>query len=253
MLEFLKPGDTATTKGLFVGIPNLPNSFTEDYQTGQTIEYKRGRFILSIFQQISKIVSSNDFLNNPDETNKLGISLTIVPLRIDDDTEDRIINLNFIKVLDLKNNLLKPIDIGDPVDETFPTGLFKVSDLFPQGQLLNIGDQVSYAGAVIAESSLLANGLQNLTLSIDGSKFIEAFIKGIFESVPSQSGGMTSTLLPYIRPRIQIIATPLNNVTNLFDQIESLTLNIQVFFVAVTHLLTIRMRVTTDRTTVSVV
>lgn len=251
MLEFLQSGDTATTKGLFVPIANLPNSFTEDYLSSQSTEYKNGRFILSVFNQINKQITPTDFLTNPVEANKLGVSSQIVPLKVDADTEDRIITVTLLKLLNVKNNTVQKIDIGEPLDAEFPTGLFDIGDIFPMGQLLNIGDQVSYSGGVISETVLLANGLSSLTLSTDGLDFIEAFLKGIIAQIPSQSGGVSSTVLPYARPRIQLISNPFNNVSGLFDGVETITGNLQIVYLSIAYNLTIRMVVNSDRVTVS--
>lgn len=252
MLEFLKSGDTATTKGLFLAIPDLPNSFTEDYATGQTNEYKQGRFILSVFQKLGQILTNTDFLINPNDTNKLGISLVTASLRIDNDTEDRIITISFSKILNCLSGSIATPNIGDPLDNTFPTGLFEIDQIFPMAQLINIGDQVSYTGAIIAESVLLSNGLSSLTLNSDGLKFVEAFLKGIFLNIPSQSGGIDSVLLPYTRPRVSIVPSFLNAVMGLFDQVETITNNTFNVFLKIDYSLTVRMAISLDRTTVSI-
>lgn len=250
MLEFLESGDTATTKGLFIPIPNLPSSFTEDYLPSQSEEYKNGRFILSVFNQINKQVSQNDFLDNPIEANKLAISSQIVPLRVDANTEDRIITITFIKLLNLQTNTIQKVDIGEPLDEEFPTGLFDINDIFPMGQLLNIGDQVSYSGGIISESVLLANGLSALTLSVDGKDFIEAFMKAVFAEIPSQFGGVESTLLSYTRPTVRLISNPFTTVSGLFDGVD-IASNLQILYLSITYSLTIRMAISADRVTVS--
>lgn len=250
MLEFLESGDTATTKGLFIPISNLPNSFTEDYLPSQDESYKNGRFLLSVFNQINKTITGTDFLIDPNEDNKLAISSQIIPLRIDRDTEDRIITYNFTKLLNTKTNTIQKIDLGEPIDDSLPTGLFDVSDIFSMGQVLNVGDQVGYVGGVISETVLLANGLSSLNLATNGFDFIEALIKSIISEIPSQFGGVESTLLPYTRPRVQLIANPLASVSGLFDGIETITSNVYIAYLSIAYSLTIRMAINSDRVTV---
>lgn len=251
MLEFLESGAVAATKGLFVPVPNLPNSFTEDYTSAQSIGYKNGRFILSVLNKIFQVVTITDFLINPNDTNKLGVSLNITPLRVDNNTEDRIITVTFNKILNTLTGAFITPNLGNPLDNSFPTGLFQIDDIFPMAQLINIGDQVAYTGAVIAESVLLANGLPSLTLNSDGLKFVEAFLKGVYLIVPSQSGGISSVILPYNRPRVTVISSPLGAVTGLFDGVETITSNLYNVFLKIDYSLTIRMAITPDRVTVS--
>ncbi|WP_013320979.1 hypothetical protein [Gloeothece verrucosa] len=252
MLEFLQPGNVTTTKGLFIGIPNLPNSFTEDYLTTQTAAYKNGRFILSVLDKFSELITATDFLSNPNETNKLGVTISEIPIRVDSDTEDRLINIKFIKVLNTLTKSIVTPDIGDPLDESFPTGKFDLNGVFPLAQLLNVGDSVSYAGAVISETVLLASGLSSLSLTVDGLAFLEAFLRGIYNNVPSQSGGITSVILPYARPVVRVEPSSLlNNVVSFFDGVDAITNNIFNVLLSINFSVSIRMKITSDRTTVS--
>lgn len=252
MLEFVQPGSTTTTKGLFIGIPNLPNSFTEDYLTTQTAAYKNGRFILSVLNKFSELITTTDFLLNPNETNKLGVAINQTPIRVDSDTEDRLININFVKVLNTLTKSIVTPDIGDPLDESFPIGKFDLNDVFPLAQLVNVGDSVSYAGAIISETVLLANGLGSLSLTVDGLAFLEAFLRGIYANIPSQSGGITSVILPYTRPVVRVEPSSLlNNVVSFFDGVESITNNIFNILLSINFSVSIRMKITSDRTTVS--
>lgn len=252
MLEFVQAGNVTTTKGLFIGIPNLPNSFTEDYLTTQTAAYKAGRFILSVLDKFSESITPVDFLINPNETNKLGVVINETPIRVDADTEDRLLNIRFLKVLNTLTKEVVTPDIGDPLDDSFPTGKFDLNDVFPLAQLVNVGDSVSYAGAVIKESVLLASGLDSLSLTVDGLVFLEAFLRGIYNNIPSQSGGINSVILPYSRPTLRVeSASLLNGVSSFFDGVEVITNDIFNILVSINFSLTIRMKITSDRVTVS--
>lgn len=253
MFEFVNPGTVATTKGLFIGIPNLPGSFTEDYTTSQGVPYKTGRFILSLLTQLSTIIKPTDFLNNPDEFNKLGVTLEIISVPVTAQIEDRYCNVSLVKIIDLETNQLIPLDIGEPLDDSFPTGKFTILQAFPQAQLINIGDSTSYSGAIIAESVLLQNGLESLTLSIDGTDFLEAFLKGIYKTVASQTGELQSTILPYQKPQMRLTTNNLNTVNTLFDGIDAINNNLFYSFATITYRLGLRMSRTLDRATVEAV